>query len=221
MNETGEAVQPVVAGPMADILCQMAQSLAQRGWLPATSGNLSVSMGGTTGAQFAITRSGADKQRLQATDLVVAGAGGQLLTAAVPGYRPSAEASVHAGLYERFACGAILHVHTLPNNLCAELYFSAGAMTVSDHELVKALGHWESDATLNIPIVENWHDLEQLAAAVVLAAQPDVPGVLVRNHGIYVWGEDAGTALKHLEAFEFLFSYHVMRRLLMAQGAGL
>lgn len=219
MTETGEGVQSVVAGAVAESLCQIAQTLAQRGWLPATSGNLSVTLG-ERGGPFAITRSGADKQRLQASDLVVAGERGRLLISAVPGQRPSAEANVHAGLYQRLACGAILHVHTVSNNLCSDLYFSAGAMTVTDHELLKALGHWEPQAVLNIPIVENWHDLEQLAEAVVLAAQPDVPGVLVRNHGIYVWGEDADTALKHLEAFEFLFSYHVMRRLLMVQGAG-
>jgi Ribulose-5-phosphate 4-epimerase and related epimerases and aldolases len=34
-----------------------------------------------------------------------------------------------------------------------------------------------------------------------------VPGVLIRNHGIYAWGESPLAAKRHLEAFEFLFQY--------------
>ena len=67
--------------------------------------------------RFAITRSGADKQRLAAEDVIlvdgecrVAG-GGE--AAGRPPFRPSAEAAVHARLYAAPDCGCILHVHTV------------------------------------------------------------------------------------------------------------
>lgn len=194
-----------------ETLCRLARLLGERGWLPATSGNLSLRLAAAP-LQFVVTRSGADKQQLTSADLVVVDAKGQLMQPHALGYRPSAEATVHGLLYETTQCGCVLHVHTLYNNLCSDLYYDVGAMPISGHELLKALGHWQLDAAIRVPIVDNYHDLSHLARAVADAAQTAVPGVLVRNHGIYVWGDTPETAYRHLEAFEFLFAYDALRR---------
>lgn len=194
-------------------LCELAALLAQRGWLPATSGNLSV-LAGQSPLRFLITRSGADKQTLQARDVVVAGEQGGLVAAQEESLRPSAEAIVHAGLYEKLSIGCILHVHTVANNLCSELGFAKRHVVLRDQELLKALGHWEPEASVSVPVVPNCDDLEELADVVQTSARPDVPGVLVKNHGIYAWGQDATAARRHLEAFEFLFAHLVQRRML-------
>lgn len=198
-------------------LCTLAKMLGDRGWLPATSGNLSA-MITCEPLTFVVTRSGADKQRLSAEDLLTVGSDAQLLAPSAQGYRPSAEASVHAKIYEKIHCRAILHVHTLYNNLCSQLFFAHRRMVITDHELLKALGHWEAAATIGVVIVDNHHDLDDLARAVAAAAQADVPGVLVRNHGIYVWGDDLAAAFRHLEAFEFLFAYEILRRSIVSQS---
>ncbi|MCL6592861.1 MAG: methylthioribulose 1-phosphate dehydratase [Alicyclobacillus sp.] len=195
-----EAVQTVSA---------LARALADKGWLPATSGNLSVRTASNP-LEIAVTRSGADKQRLQAEDVLRVDAFGQVLGTGQG--RPSAETSVHLRLYEKLHCGAVLHVHTVWNNLISDLAFPAGGIAFADHELLKALGHWQEHARVVLPVVENHADLQRLAAAVAEVAQPQVPGVLVRRHGIYAWGDDAAAALRHLEAWEFLFEFTLRRR---------
>ncbi|MFP3360810.1 class II aldolase/adducin family protein, partial [Planococcus sp. SIMBA_143] len=40
----------------------------------------------------------------------------------------------------------------------------------------------------------------------------ETKAVLMKNHGITVWGRDGFEAKKYLEAFEFLFSYHLKLR---------
>ncbi|QRF22310.1 methylthioribulose 1-phosphate dehydratase [Alicyclobacillus sp. TC] len=191
-------------------LLEIAHRCAQKGWLPATSGNLSVRLNGHP-LSMAITRSGCDKACLKTEDIIVVDERMQVMS----GYagKPSAETSVHVGLYEKFpdiAC--ILHVHTIFNNLLSERYFSisegTGHISFAQHELLKALGHWEEKASINIPIVPNYANLERLGQAVTEAAYRDVPGVLVHRHGIYAYGESPEAALRHLEAFEFLFEYH-------------
>jgi methylthioribulose-1-phosphate dehydratase len=187
----------------------LAQTVAAKGWLPATSGNLSVKVSDAP-LRFAITRSGADKQRLALDDVLLVGEDGRPV--AETSHRPSAETVVHVRLYQSQPCGAIVHVHTMFNNLASDVFFPQGYVDLAGHELLKALGHWEEGAHIRVPIVENHHRLDDLAAAVAAQAQPAVPGVLVRNHGIYAWGEDADAALRHLEAFEFLFEYVLRRR---------
>lgn len=187
-------------------ILDLADACARRNWLPATSGNLSVRLVDCV----AMTRSGADKSNLRAEDVIDIGADGRVLGGSP--FTPSAEATVHTALYDKYpTCGAIVHVHTVENNVISDLYADAGGVPLSNHELLKALGHWEREAQIVLPIVENFHDLAQLTIAVRDAATDDVPGVLVRNHGIYAWGHDAFAAKRHLEAFEFLFAYQIMR----------
>lgn len=197
----------------------LASFCGEKGWLPATSGNLSVRVrlreDGSSATQagkfqFAITRSGADKTRLTVEDVLLVDDELNILSSNT--FKSSAETIVHAKLYEQFDCGSIVHVHTVWNNLISELNGDEGGFFVDNHELLKALNHWEEDARIFIPIVENFHDIPTLAEAVELAASADVPGVLVRNHGIYAWGDSADTAKRHLEAFEFLFEYLIRLR---------
>lgn len=190
-------------------VCQLAVDLTNKGWLPATSGNLSVKVQDHP-LTIAVTRSGADKQNLQPEDVLHVDAQQQVLQDSP--HKPSAETVVHTELYASVDCCAILHVHTMHNNLISEIDFQRGSVKLSQHELLKALNHWEVDASIEVPIVENFHDIPKLADAVKSAIRPEVPGVLVRNHGIYVWGRTPAEAKRYLEAFEFLFEYEFKRR---------
>ncbi|WP_067932641.1 methylthioribulose 1-phosphate dehydratase [Alicyclobacillus kakegawensis] len=189
-------------------VCQLAGELAARGWLPATSGNLSVKVSDTP-LVIAITASGWDKQHLSEDGVILVDQHGQLVETSTE--KPSAETAVHTQLYTRLGCGAVLHVHTLYNNLASDRYFPSGSVPLQGYELLKALGHWEENARIEVPIVENHPDLNRLADAVAAVARPDVPGVLVRNHGVYAWGQTPSDAKRHLEALEWLFEYHLLR----------
>ena len=56
--------------------------------------------------------------------------------------------------------------------------------------------------TLEVPIIENTPSEEDLkdSMADTMKRHPDAAGVLVRRHGIYVWGE-AGHNLPHRDVY--------------------
>lgn len=192
-----------LVGATKQKVCSLAVDFSGKGWLPATSGNLSVRVPGTS--EFCVTRSGADKQQLTVDDVLWLDAAGELLESTT--HRPSAETIVHQLLYAKEGCGAVVHVHTVHNNLISDIWFGQGYVLLNNHELLKALGYWEEGARVEIPIVENFANLPTLAEAVSDAIHPGVPAVLVRNHGIYAWGDSDTAAKRHLEALEFLFEY--------------
>ncbi|UYZ14231.1 methylthioribulose 1-phosphate dehydratase [Brevibacillus sp. WF146] len=182
-------------------------TFARRDWFPGTSGNLSIKLSDDP-LQFAVTASGKDKTKLSPEDYLVVD--GESRPVEPTALKPSAETLIHAVVYKRIPqAGACFHVHTVWNNLVSELYFGQRAFSIQGQELIKGLGIWEENACITIPIVENFAHIPTLAAAIDKVITPDVPGVLIRNHGIYAWGANDFEAKRHLESFEFLFEYHV------------
>jgi len=207
-------------------LVEITASFARRGWFPATSGNLStrVSAPGDP-LLLVVSASGRDKEAMTAADfLLVDGSlqpvepGSQpVVSLAEP--RPSSETAVHTRIYQATGCGCVLHVHTVWNNLLAELFSSQGEVVLRDLEMIKGLDIWEEAAEVRVPVVENLFKLPALAEAVVeRITDPRVPGILIRRHGLYAWGANPFQAKRHVEAFEFMFEY-LLRR--WTVGAGL
>lgn len=102
----------MTAGPafasLETALVAAARSAWERGWAPATSGNLSVRL---PRGRFLVTGSGCDKGLLEREDLVVVGAEGRPEAA---GRTPSAETALHLARYRSDdRIGAIVHVHAL------------------------------------------------------------------------------------------------------------
>ncbi len=190
-------------------------TFARRDWFPGTSGNLSIKIESEP-LQFAVTASGKDKTKLSPDDYLVVDRDSRPVDST--SLKPSAETLIHAVVYKKFSqAGACFHVHTVWNNLISELYFGQRAFSIQGQELIKGLGIWEENASITVPIVENFADIPTLAAAIEKVITPEVPGVLIRNHGIYAWGGNDFEAKRHLEAFEFLFEYHA--RLLQLRQA--
>lgn len=190
-------------------------TFARRDWFPGTSGNLSIKLTNDP-LQFAVTASGKDKTKLSPEDYLVVDRDSRPVDET--SLKPSAETLIHAVVYKKFPqAGACFHVHTVWNNLISELNFGQRAFSIQGQELIKGLGIWEENAQITIPIVENFADIPTLAAAIEKVITPEVPGVLIRNHGIYAWGNSDFEAKRHLEAFEFLFEYHA--RLLQLRQA--
>lgn len=189
-------------------LVEVAHRLGAYGYFPATSGNLSIREPGDT-LRMRVSVSGIDKARLSEADLLFVDE--NLMPYEKDARKPSAEAIVHVHLYQQSDAMCILHVHTLSNNLIAQRYEARGSVPLFGNELLKALGHWEDDARIEVPMVENYSDLNKLATAVAAAYNPEVPGVIVKQHGIYVVGRSVAETLRHLEAFEFLFALALKR----------
>lgn len=187
-------------------LADVKDELAARNWFPGTSGNVSIKVTDNP-LTFYVSASGKDKTKRTSEDFLLVDGEGK--PAEQTELKASAETGIHCEVYRLSDAGCCLHVHTVDNNLISELYGDAGEITFKQQELIKAFGIWEEDGSITVPIVENYSDLTKLSKAVAEVIKPDTKAVLIRNHGITVWGKNAFEAKKHLEAFEFLFSYHI------------
>ncbi|GAA3405053.1 methylthioribulose 1-phosphate dehydratase [Paenibacillus hodogayensis] len=188
-------------------LREVKSELAARGWFPATSGNLSVRVGDFAGDRFAfaVTSSGKDKSKHTSEDYLIVDGSGRPIEATT--LKPSAETLIHCEIYRLTGCGAVFHVHTVFNNIVSELYAEQGSVPFQGVELIKAFNIWEENARIEVPILPNYTDIPRIAALVEERIDKSVPGIVLRNHGIYAWGTNVFEAKRHLEAFEFLFEY--------------
>jgi methylthioribulose-1-phosphate dehydratase len=194
-------------GELADIK----DELAARDWFPGTSGNLAIRVSDDP-LTFLVTASGRDKRKRTNEDFVLVDATGQLI--GEQSGKPSAETLLHVEIFNNTNATCSLHVHTVDNNVISELYAAKGHVTFTGQEIIKALGYWEETASVRIPIIENHADIPTLARAFAPHVTGDAGAVLIRNHGITVWGETHAAAKRYLEAYEFLFSYSLKLRAL-------
>ncbi|MBR3320684.1 MAG: methylthioribulose 1-phosphate dehydratase [Exiguobacterium sp.] len=192
-------------------LADIKDELAARDWFPGTSGNLAIRVSDDP-LTFLVTASGRDKRKRTNEDFVLVDATGQLI--GEQSGKPSAETLLHVDIFNNSNATCSLHVHTVDNNVISELYAAQGHVTFTGQEIIKALGYWEETASVRIPIIENHADIPTLARAFAPHVTGDAGAVLIRNHGITVWGETPAAAKRYLEAYEFLFSYSLKLRAL-------
>ncbi|WP_051859862.1 methylthioribulose 1-phosphate dehydratase [Streptomyces xanthophaeus] len=187
-------------------LARYSRMFYERGWMPGTSGNLSVRLPGAEADTALITASGRAKGELTAHDMVAVRAGsGEVLH---PGpLRASAETSIHAAVYRTTDAGAVIHVHSPYATVAA---YRAGArehatsLELTRFELLKGLGLDAAERT-EVPVFPNWPDVPRIAAEVaghLGRAERCPPGLLIADHGITVWGSDLAQARNRLECFE-------------------
>ena len=185
---------------LADQLIAAGRFLFDRGWVPATSGNFSARL---PDGHLVLTVSGRHKGKLTRDDLLLADADGRSLD----GRRPSAETQLHVQIYRRCpGAGCVLHPHTVNATLLSRLH--ADRLVLQDYELLKAFpGVDTHECSVTLPIFPNDQDIGRLAHAVdaYMASHDAVHGYLIAGHGFYTWGRTAEDALRHVEAFEFLF----------------
>lgn len=199
---------------MIDITQKQLQALAdagnwiqEKGWCPATSGNLSVRLNSGT-AEFAISVSGKYKGELHVDDFIPVDNAGKTVG---DSRKPSAETLLHGAIYSHYAnANAVLHSHSVFDTVMS-LAASDDVLTLTGYEIQKALSGVDThQASIEIPILENSQDMNALQQQVqgVLSAQAQKQqpcwGFLLAGHGLYTWGDSVAEAKRHLEALEYL-----------------
>ncbi|MEU3774627.1 S-methyl-5-thioribose-1-phosphate isomerase [Streptomyces sp. NPDC032472] len=191
-------------------LARFSRQLYERGWMPGTSGNLSVRLPGGSG-QALITASGRDKGDLTAADTVLVDArtGEKSQESAL---RASAETAIHAAVYRAAGAGAVIHVHAPYATAVATATGAADSVQTLEPagwELLKGLGLADPSRAA-LPVFPNHPDVPRIAAEVeayLRGAVPDggperMPGLLIAGHGVTVWGRDLAEARNRLECVE-------------------
>lgn len=196
--------------PVRKALAALARDLHGRGWMAGTAGNLSAQ---STAGRFWITASGLPKGRLQEHDFLEIGVSdGRVFQCPRPGMKPSAETAIHRAIYGMFASvRACLHVHTVDASLVSDRAPAEDqALLLPPLEMIKGLGIWDEHPQAQLPLFDNLADVGAIAEAIGArfeADPPRVPAVLIRNHGVTVWGDSVQQAYDRLECLEFLLSF--------------
>ena len=206
MNNTAHVHQ---LNPNAIALCSLGRWIASRHWVPATGGNFSVRQGEH---QALVTASGKDKGELNPQDLLpVSWETGQLSS---PHGTPSAETALHVELYQCDpAIKAVLHTHSVAATVFSRL-IGADNYPFKGYEMQKAISGVQShEQTLPLALFDNTQDIPALATQLRERWQtkPLNFGLLVRGHGLYVWGYSLEQAKRHLEGWEFLINCELER----------
>ncbi len=190
-----------------EAIIQAGRRMDERGWVPATAGNISVRL---DASRAAITRSGGHKGFLDAGSVIQVDMLGQAITSDV---RPSAETLLHCQIYRIYPqAGAVLHGHSVAATVLSMA--QPGPIRLARYEVLKVFeGQSTHEVALDLPVFENDQDIARLATVAEPTLVRGTPlGYLIRGHGVYVWGPDMAMALARLEGLEFLLACELERR---------
>jgi len=200
------------------VLAAAARLFYERGWMWGTAGNLSLRL---ADGSFWITASGKAKGRLTAADILRIAPGGEVVERGRTDDRPSAETSLHDAIYRLVPqAGACFHVHSIPGNVAARLA-DGDDLRLPPLEMLKGLGVWDQDPHVSLAVFPNHLHVPRIAEELLArfaVAPPQVPGFLIRDHGLTTWGKDAQAALHHVELFEYIFGYIAAARTAGLEG---
>lgn len=196
---------------MRGLVCDLARSFYDLGWVSGTGGGICI----RDGDRVVVAPSGVQKERMRPEELFVLGLDGTVLERpADPALRVSECSSLFLAAIRLRGAGAVIHSHSI-HAVMATLLFTT-EFSVSHLEMIKGIeGHGYHDR-LVVPIIDNTAHECDLAAALeeAILAYPRTQAVLVRRHGVYVWGRDWIRAKTQAECYDYLFRAAVeMRRM--------
>lgn len=200
--------------PPCHALVEIARDFHARGWVAGTAGNLSARADADS---FWITASGHPKGRLEIDDFLrVRVSDAAVMESPNPRSKPSAETSIHQVIYRLFPqAGACLHVHSVDACLATDRVPAQSlSMPLPSLEMIKGLGIWEQDPKVELPLFPNWLDVTAIAEDIEERfglTSPAVPALMIRGHGMTVWGGTLQQAYNRVEIVEFLMSYLARR----------
>lgn len=205
-------------GKVETLLAELGRNCYARGWVVGTSGNFSAVVSRNP-LCLTITSTGLDKGSLKAQQFVRVDADGVVKQGTE---KPSAETALHLLLVRMHRAGVVLHTHSVWSTILSDLYAPEHGLWIEGYEMLKGLKGVSSHTHREwLPIIENDQDMSRLARVVetVLGEHPEIHGFLLRNHGLYTWGEDLPQAKRHLEILEFLMEVLGRIRLSSARSA--
>jgi methylthioribulose-1-phosphate dehydratase len=184
------------------LIVELCRELYRLGWATGTGGGISIRKDG----RVYMAPSGLQKERLQEADIYVMDEAGAVLEApSRPGLKPSECAPLFYNAFRLRDAGAVIHSHGMFAMLAT--LQDKDTFECTELEMIKGIsGHGYYDRVV-VPVIENTaheRDLaERMAAAI--RAYPQTSAVLVRRHGVYVWGRDFAHAKTQAECYHYLF----------------
>ncbi|XP_062508841.1 methylthioribulose-1-phosphate dehydratase-like isoform X1 [Corticium candelabrum] len=168
-----------------------------------------------------IAPSAVQKERIMPEDMFTYTITGEQISCPPPSkrLRVSQCTPLFMNAYHMRDAGAVIHTHS-KSAVLATLISSGKEFCITHQEMIKGVmkgqsgGNYRYDEKLVVPIIENTpheRDLkDQMAAA--MEEYPDTCAVLVRRHGVYVWGDTWQKAKTMCECYDYLFDIAVQMK---------
>ncbi|XP_014284966.1 methylthioribulose-1-phosphate dehydratase isoform X1 [Halyomorpha halys] len=188
------------------------------GWVTGTGGGISIKYG----PRIYIAPSGVQKERIEADDLFVQDIDGNDLE--LPRSDKKLKKSQCTPLfmcaYRARGAGAVIHTHSKAA-VMASLLYPGKEFSITHIEMIKGIKNQDLKRCYNynekliVPIIENTPFEEDLteSLAKAIAEYPATTAVLVRRHGVYVWGDTWESAKTQCECYDYLFDIAVKMKL--------
>lgn len=195
-----------------ELVCELCRQFFDAGWVTGTGGSISIRYGN----RIYMTPSGVQKERILPDELYVLDINGEILH--VPPRKPGGRLPklsdcsplfLHA--FQQRQAGAVLHSHAVNCNLVTTFFDGKSEFKISHQEMIKGIAGYGYFDELVVPIIENTaheHELADCLGATI-AKYPRAVAVLVRRHGMYVWGKTWEEAKRHGECLHYLFDIAV------------
>lgn len=145
-----------------------------------------------------ISPSGVQKERLHPIDLFVQDINGSDLQLPPPEkkLKKSQCTPLFMCAYRDRKAGAVIHTHS-KSAVMATLLYPGKEFRITHQEMIKGIRNQETnknfrfDEELIVPIIENtcWEEDLKDSLAEAIRKYPHTCAVLVRRHGVYVWGD--------------------------------
>jgi L-ribulose-5-phosphate 4-epimerase len=201
----------MMAVELRDLVCRANQALQRTGLVLGTFGNVS---GVDYDAGVCVIKpSGIPYEELTPAHMVAV----SLDTGAVldSSFRPSSDTPTHLELYRAFRCGGIVHTHSESATVLAQARLPIRCMGTTHAD------YFCGDVPVTRPMREEEvrDDYERHTGLVIVETfrtaelSPEVvTGVLVANHGPFVWADDPFSAIERAEVLEFLARMEITAR---------
>jgi 2,3-diketo-5-methylthio-1-phosphopentane phosphatase/methylthioribulose-1-phosphate dehydratase len=193
-----------------EVIPDICKQFYELGWVTGTGGGMAVRHGN----RIFMAPSGVMKERLNPSMIFTLDTQGTILEKPTqhPRLRPyklSECAPLFMHAFNIRNAGAVLHSHSLNVVMATLLDESSDELILSHQEMIKGVNGHRFDEKLVLPIIENTPRESNLAdlLASAIEAYPRSPAVLVRRHGIYVWGKDWRTAKTTAECIDYLCTW--------------
>ncbi|PNW88149.1 hypothetical protein CHLRE_01g016528v5 [Chlamydomonas reinhardtii] len=191
------------------LICELCRLFYDQGWVSGTGGGISVK----AGDEIVMAPSGVQKERMQPDDMFVLDSKGDIIhtpAAKPPPNRPpklSECSSLFMAAYELRGAGAVIHSHSMNAVLATMLDPAASEFVITHVEMIKGIEGHGFYGKCVVPVIENTARECELTDRLrqAIADYPQANAVLVRRHGVYVWGKDWIQAKTQAECYDYLF----------------
>jgi methylthioribulose-1-phosphate dehydratase len=184
-------------------ITRLANNLYQKGCFPGGSGSISLVV---NRSPFRILITPSSFKKFEKGDGLLIDQCGVPVRSA--GEKISGEVKTHIAIYEKIMdASCVIHPHSLNSLLTADR--SGSEVIFKGFEVLKAFGIKEKDGSLKIPIIDNTYDKDERARMVTEALLQGSPAVIIRRHGMFVYGKSMDEARQRTELLEFLMEYNL------------